>query len=668
MRERRSGICFRAQDPGTVGGWLATRGSGLLSARYGSLSDLVLSLEAVDGAGEILRTLDHPGAGPDLTQLLLGSEGTLAILTSARLRIWPRPRERWLRAVRFPSLRDALRGLRDVLRAGLQPCIVRAHDPLDTLLAGTAPFRDPATAEVAGRRCADGGAAAHAARAAPAQPAGGRAARRVAGAVRLRGSGGGRRFPRRAGGAFRSAPGPAARTWGLRRRSAGSIPAQRARWSHAPFIAAGAFVETLDVATTWERAEPLLRAIRRAVEGLAFVRAQFAHAAAEGCALEVKLLGLAGASADTLAHASFEEAEADLEEAEERREIVWAAALAAAADEGATISHHSGIGASRQVFLRRELGDGIRQLRALKKAFDSGRHPQSGEGAPLSRARRFRRERRRPGGGRAGRDARHAAQRRLARPGRRGGPRPRAAPARARQRRCARERARRRRAAGPRLARPDRVGGRRDGHRAGRGRVQRRRARVRGAPRGVHAGPAPSFRPRRLGRRVAGGADARRARSGGRPEGDRGADRRRRPRRRADCGRARRAGQGGRARPSTISRSAAEAGSRSSPLPASASSPPPRSSAASGSARTSPRHSPRSSFSAASGWPRCARGSREAPRELASLSRGRGSKARPSIAIAPSALSPDAIRGRWTSRRNGCAKDPTGTRWRRTPV
>ena len=146
--------------------------------------------------------------------------------------------------------------------------------------------------------------------------------------------------------------------------------AQRARWSHAPLIAAGAFVETLDVATTWERAEPLLRAIRGAVEGLAFVRAQFAHAAPEGCALEVKLLGLAGASAETLAQSSLDDAAAHLEEAEERRETVWAAALAAAADEGATISHHSGIGASRQVFLRRELGEGIRQLRALKKAFD----------------------------------------------------------------------------------------------------------------------------------------------------------------------------------------------------------------------------------------------------------------------------------------------------------
>src|SRR5207245_1499482 len=52
----------------TVGGWLATRSAGLLSARHGSIADMVLSLEAVNGAGEILRTLEGPSGGPDLAQ------------------------------------------------------------------------------------------------------------------------------------------------------------------------------------------------------------------------------------------------------------------------------------------------------------------------------------------------------------------------------------------------------------------------------------------------------------------------------------------------------------------------------------------------------------------------------------------------------------------------
>jgi alkyldihydroxyacetonephosphate synthase len=363
------GHVLPARDPGTIGGWLATRGAGLLSTRYGSLSDLVLSIEAVDGAGEILRTRDDAGVGPDLAQLLLGSEGTLAILTSARLRIWRRPRERWLRAVRFPSLRDALRALRDVLRAGLQPAIARAHDPLDTLLAGAAPFRVPQPLHWLVE-----GAQTEALRLTLRAPL---LLNRLVdvlpdGSLALFGFEGAEE-----GDAAREGHAALAICARSRGEDLGAAVAarcleslERGRWSRGPLVAAGAFVETLDVATTWERAEPLLSAVRRAAEGLAFVRGQFAHAAREGCALELTLLGLAGASAATLAEASLEEAEADLEEARGRREAVWDAALSAAADEGATISHHSGIGASRQVFLRRELGEGIRQLRALKKAFD----------------------------------------------------------------------------------------------------------------------------------------------------------------------------------------------------------------------------------------------------------------------------------------------------------
>jgi len=353
----------------TVGGWLATRSAGLLSSRHGAIADMVLSLEAVDGAGEILRTLEGPSGGPDLAQLLLGNEGTLAIFTSARLRIWRRPRERWVRGVRFPSLRDGLRAVRDVLRAGLRPAIARLHDPLDTLLSGADPLRVPQPL-----RWLAEGAQAEALRlslraplllnrlvdALPAasllvlafdgeRPDDAAHEGEVALAIcdRVRGEN----------------LGPSAGE-----RSLEAL--HRSSWAQAPLFAAGAFVETLDVATTWERAEALGLAVRRAAEGLAFVRAHFANAAPEGCAVELSLLGFAGAPAGEIAGASRDDAEADLEDAQQRREAALAAALSAVADEGATISHHSGVGASRHVFLRRELGEGIRQLRALKKAFD----------------------------------------------------------------------------------------------------------------------------------------------------------------------------------------------------------------------------------------------------------------------------------------------------------
>ena len=144
----------------------------------------------------------------------------------------------------------------------------------------------------------------------------------------------------------------------------------RAPWRQAPLFAAGAFIETLDVATTWPRAEPLYQAVRAATQGLALVRAHFAHAMPEGCALEMTLVGPAGAPAVESAQGSREDAEIDLERAQEGREAAWTAALSAVAEEGATLSHHSGVGIARQAFLHRELGEGMRELRALKKAFD----------------------------------------------------------------------------------------------------------------------------------------------------------------------------------------------------------------------------------------------------------------------------------------------------------
>src|SRR5947209_12557753 len=120
----------------SVGGWLAARSAGQLSSRYGKIEDMVLSVEAIDGTGAHLRTLDGPSAGPDLTQLLVGSEGTLAVITSARLRIWPQPRAQWLRGVKFPSVQRGMRALQEVMRSGLRPAVARLYDPLDTLLAG----------------------------------------------------------------------------------------------------------------------------------------------------------------------------------------------------------------------------------------------------------------------------------------------------------------------------------------------------------------------------------------------------------------------------------------------------------------------------------------------------------------------------------------------------
>src|SRR5207302_267773 len=107
----------------TIGGWLAARSAGQLSSRYGKIEDIALACEAVDGTGQVLRTQDAPSAGPDLLQLLLGSEGTLAIVTKARLRCWPAPTSRWMRGLRFASVQAGMAGLRALMRSGLRPAV-----------------------------------------------------------------------------------------------------------------------------------------------------------------------------------------------------------------------------------------------------------------------------------------------------------------------------------------------------------------------------------------------------------------------------------------------------------------------------------------------------------------------------------------------------------------
>jgi alkyldihydroxyacetonephosphate synthase len=106
----------------TVGGWLATRAAGQLSTKYGKVEDRVAGLTLVTGTGEIVDT-DGPRralGGPDWTQLVLGSEGTLGIITSARLRLSPAPQLKLFRGFEVPNVAAGVEALRRVLQRGLR--------------------------------------------------------------------------------------------------------------------------------------------------------------------------------------------------------------------------------------------------------------------------------------------------------------------------------------------------------------------------------------------------------------------------------------------------------------------------------------------------------------------------------------------------------------------
>jgi FAD/FMN-containing dehydrogenase len=105
------GVDLGARDSATVGGMIATNAGGLRFLRYGGMRDQVLGLEAVLADGRVLSHLDglwKDNTGYDWGRLLCGSEGTLAVITRARLRLAPAPAEVAVALLAFESVAGAV--------------------------------------------------------------------------------------------------------------------------------------------------------------------------------------------------------------------------------------------------------------------------------------------------------------------------------------------------------------------------------------------------------------------------------------------------------------------------------------------------------------------------------------------------------------------------------
>jgi len=310
----------------TVGGWIATRATGQLSARFGGIEDLLVALEAILPGGVRIRskTVPRRATGPDVGALMIGSEGTLGIVTEATLRIVPAGDERVDRCIRFDHMSEGVAACRAVAQSEVRPTVVRLYDTQDSeilLQNHPAEERGPLMLlSVEGERAAD----------------------RAAGAMELAGG--------------RPGNDDLVAHWWAHRNDA--VDAFRELMAGRGVLGPHALVDTIEVAGTWTTLRDLYHGMRTALEP---------HADIVGCHLS-HVYPDGGALYFTLASAC-----ADEEDAAVRYDQWWDAAMNACLRAHGSISHHHGIGRLRARRLPDELGEAFGVLVAIKTAIDPHR-------------------------------------------------------------------------------------------------------------------------------------------------------------------------------------------------------------------------------------------------------------------------------------------------------
>lgn len=310
----------------TVGGFVATRSAGQLSTRYGRIDDLVAGLRAVlpDGTAVTLRPQPANGAGPDLRRLFLGSEGGFGVIVEVTLRLHQLPERRVDHAAVFAGFGEGVAAVREMLRSGLRPSLLRLYDPADTALQAAELGVGEGSGALLLTSCEGRAAVAAAEAAEVAAICAAHGARPCAPAV--------------------------VEAWYGRRDDIGFAQAR-----YLPL--AGAILDTVELAAAWGRLVPLHEAVRRRLGDSLVVLCHLSHGYPDGACLYFSFAGVA----------SEEAAAVPL------HERLWEEVMAAAAECGASIAHHHGAGLARAPYLAAELGEGgIEVLRRLKAALDPG--------------------------------------------------------------------------------------------------------------------------------------------------------------------------------------------------------------------------------------------------------------------------------------------------------
>ena len=117
----------------TLGGWIATRSSGMQSDKYGDIADLTRAVRVVTPAGVLVtRPVPHTSTGPSVREMVLGSEGRLGIITEATVHVHRLPEQRTILGYLFPDWERALAAMQAIAESEASPSVTRVSDGYET--------------------------------------------------------------------------------------------------------------------------------------------------------------------------------------------------------------------------------------------------------------------------------------------------------------------------------------------------------------------------------------------------------------------------------------------------------------------------------------------------------------------------------------------------------
>jgi alkyldihydroxyacetonephosphate synthase len=303
----------------SVGGWIATRASGQFSTAYGNIEDIVHSVEAVlpDGTLVTLGKGPRQSSGPDLRHIMMGSEGTLGVITGVTFSLRRAAETRAHSCFFSPDMRTGFEFQREVVQSGWAPPVMRQYDERETMRL------DPAARDCTVIMVHEG--------------------------------------PRALVEAEQAAVVALAEKFGLARGPESVVEHWLSHRNTVPswgmFLERNIVLDTVEVSADWTKIGDVYDTATKSlaeVEGVLAGTAHSSHVYRSGLNL----------------YFTFAVNVADPATMEAVYHDCWRRIMEATDRNGGSMSHHHGIGRVRRDYLARELGSGLDLLRTVKAALD----------------------------------------------------------------------------------------------------------------------------------------------------------------------------------------------------------------------------------------------------------------------------------------------------------